>query len=415
MESSPFSAGMSIANNNDVMEKKKLKTVLIVDDEKSFLLSLLQGLEAYAADFEAITAPNGKVAVETLQTRSVDLVVTDLKMPELDGFGLLASMSKSHPHLPVMVMSAYCTPEIKARVNSLGAFEILEKPIDFQDFVDHIFAELHAVSKGYIHGITLPAFLQLVEMERKTCTLSIASQGKKGFLYFLEGVLIDADNGVALHEAAALDMACWSDPSIEIDSFCKQKDRNITSSLSFILLEAYRLQDEKRLAPGDPPAVPVQTKEGGNGSKTRGTLPQETPGAARGEHQPVSGTTTKERKMATTREILSELSKLDNIEAVCLVARDGFLLDSIARSGIDREMIGAIASSGFGASDSMGRQLDKGTMLISMIEFEKGPVLLAPIGEDAFLVIVADKEANLGMIRLKLKKHSHELALAAAI
>ena len=60
---------------------------------------------------------------------------------------------------------------------------------------------------------------------------------------------------------------------------------------------------------------------------------------------------------------------------------------------------------------SMGRQLDKGPMLISMIEFEKGPVMLAPIGEDAFLVIVADKDANLGMIRLKLKKHSHELAL----
>jgi predicted regulator of Ras-like GTPase activity (Roadblock/LC7/MglB family) len=64
----------------------------------------------------------------------------------------------------------------------------------------------------------------------------------------------------------------------------------------------------------------------------------------------------------------------------------------------------------------MGRQLDKGTMMISMIEFDRGPVLLAPIGEEAFLVIVADKEANhLGMIRLKLKKHSHELALAAAI
>jgi predicted regulator of Ras-like GTPase activity (Roadblock/LC7/MglB family)/CheY-like chemotaxis protein len=397
------------------MEKGKLKTVLIVDDEKSFLLSLLQGLEAYASDFEAITAPNGKAAVETLQARSVDLVVTDLKMPELDGFGLLASMSKNHPHLPVVVMSAYCTPEIKTRLNSLGAFKILEKPIDFQDFVEHIFAELHAVSKGYINGITLPAFLQLVEMERKTCTLSIGSHGKKGFLYFQEGVLIDADNGVDKHEKAALDIVCWSDPAIEIDSFCTQKDRNITSSLGFIILEGYRLQDEKRKSTEAPFAAPVQAREGGNGSNPRTTLPKEAPGAGRSERQPSSGTTKKEKNMATTREILSELSKLENIEAVCLVARDGFLLDSIARSGIDREMIGAIASSGFGASDSMGRQLDKGTMLISMIEFEKGPVLLAPIGGDAFLVIVADKEANLGMIRLKLKKHSHELALAAAI
>ncbi|OGW33690.1 MAG: hypothetical protein A2X59_07005 [Nitrospirae bacterium GWC2_42_7] len=119
--------------------------------------------------------------------------------------------------------------------------------------------------------------------------------------------------------------------------------------------------------------------------------------------------------MATTKEILNELAKLQNVDAVCLVARDGFLLDSIARTGIDTEMISAIASSGFGASESMGRQLGKGDMIISMVEFEKGPVMFSPIGDDAFLVIIADKEANLGMIRLKLKKHSGELLIAAAI
>jgi predicted regulator of Ras-like GTPase activity (Roadblock/LC7/MglB family) len=54
-------------------------------------------------------------------------------------------------------------------------------------------------------------------------------------------------------------------------------------------------------------------------------------------------------------------------------------------------------------------------MAISMIEFERGPVMLSPIGDSAFLVIIADKEANLGMIRLKLKKHSGELLAAAAI
>ena len=123
----------------------------------------------------------------------------------------------------------------------------------------------------------------------------------------------------------------------------------------------------------------------------------------------------REDKMATTKEILNELAKIQSVDAVCLVARDGFLLDSIARTGIDTEMIGAIASSGFGASESMGRQLGKGTMTISMIEFEKGPVMLSPVGDDAFLVIIADKDANLGMIRLKLKKHCGELAVAAAI
>ncbi|MBI5632550.1 MAG: response regulator [Nitrospirae bacterium] len=394
-----------------------MKNVLIVDDEKSFLLSLLQGLDAYAADFNTLTAQNGRVAVDVLSSTKVDLVVSDLKMPEMDGFGLLAHMSKKHPNIPVIMMSAYCTPEIKARLKSLGAFTILEKPIDFQEFVDHIFAELNAVSKGYIQGITLPAFLQLVEMEKKTCTLRIGSHGRKGFLYFQEGVLIDADNGIDEHEKAALDMVCWDDPEIEIESICRRKTRNIQSPLTYILMEGYRLRDEKMKAAEAQTSIHAQAKEVGPDSVDFGTFLKEINAeeAAGSDNKEKTEAVTKEDKMATTKEILNELAKIQSVDAVCLVARDGFLLDSIARTGIDTEMIGAIASSGFGASESMGRQLGKGNMAISMIEFEKGPVMLSPVGDDAFLVIIADKDANLGMIRLKLKKHCGELAVAAAI
>ena len=91
-------------------------------------------------------------------------------------------------------MTAYCTPEIKARLNT-GLLQGARKTPGFQDLVDHIFAELMRTRKA-TSGITLPAFLQLVEMERKTCTLKIRSHGRKGYLYFLEGDLMDADNGV---------------------------------------------------------------------------------------------------------------------------------------------------------------------------------------------------------------------------
>ncbi|MCA1764902.1 MAG: roadblock/LC7 domain-containing protein [Desulfobulbaceae bacterium] len=98
-----------------------------------------------------------------------------------------------------------------------------------------------------------------------------------------------------------------------------------------------------------------------------------------------------------------------------MVGRDGFLLDSIAIAGIDTEMIGAIASSGFGASESMGTQLGKGALNMSMIEYNDGPVMLSPVGADAFLVVVAEKDANLGMIRLKIKKHTSQIVESAAI
>jgi len=123
----------------------------------------------------------------------------------------------------------------------------------------------------------------------------------------------------------------------------------------------------------------------------------------------------KEDDMADLKTVLAEFTNIPGVNTACLVGRDGFLLDSIAMAGIDTEMIGAIASSGFGASESMGNQLGKGALSMSMIEFKEGPVMLSPIGEDAFLVVVAEKDANLGMIRLKIKKHSAEIVQSAAI
>ena len=125
--------------------------------------------------------------------------------------------------------------------------------------------------------------------------------------------------------------------------------------------------------------------------------------------------TKEEEKMGTLQELLTEFTNIPGVNTACLVGRDGFLLDSVTIAGTDAETIGAIASSGFGASESMGNQLDKGIMAMSMIEYDNGPVMLAPVGSDAFLVIVADKNSNLGMIRLKIKKHAGEIATAAAI
>lgn len=85
-------------------------------------------------------------------------------------------------------------------------------------------------------------------------------------------------------------------------------------------------------------------------------------------------------------------------------------LESIAEA-VDT-MIGAIASGGFGASESMGWEIDRGGIEMVMIEYENGPVIFSPIGDDAFIVVVAERGSNLGLIRVKIKKHSKELMIA---
>jgi predicted regulator of Ras-like GTPase activity (Roadblock/LC7/MglB family) len=54
-------------------------------------------------------------------------------------------------------------------------------------------------------------------------------------------------------------------------------------------------------------------------------------------------------------------------------------------------------------------------MTMSMIEYEKGPVMLTPVGDDGFLAIVGESSAQLGMVRLKVRKHTADLASAVAI
>jgi YesN/AraC family two-component response regulator len=112
--------------------------ILLVDDETPFLNSLVEGLRIYAGNLNIITAENGKKAMEILKTIAVDLVITDLKMPVMDGFELLEYLKTERPGTRVMVMSMLDSPEIQARLKGLGVNQFIEKPIDFRAIINKI-------------------------------------------------------------------------------------------------------------------------------------------------------------------------------------------------------------------------------------------------------------------------------------
>ena len=116
--------------------------VLIVDDEEGFVLSLADGLSAYRKYFNLRTAPNGAEAVKILKLSPIDLVITDLSMPKMDGFELLAYMNRNYPKIPVILMTAYGTPKIEEIVSNMGIFRYLEKPLDINAIADNIFDAL---------------------------------------------------------------------------------------------------------------------------------------------------------------------------------------------------------------------------------------------------------------------------------
>jgi DNA-binding response OmpR family regulator len=222
-----------------------MKNVLIVDDEKGFLLSLSDGLKSYSDEFKVLIAFNGKEAVKILNSTKIDLVVTDLRMPEMDGFQLLAYLTRHFSDIQAVVMTAFGTPEMEAKLSTMGVTQYLEKPLDFDVLADNI--RKHVArddSKGHIKGITLGTFLQFLEMEKKTCTLTVTSNELIGSLYFLEGELINAKTETSEGEQAAYEIISWDETEIEINYSCKNKTKIITSPLAFVLMESCKIKDE---------------------------------------------------------------------------------------------------------------------------------------------------------------------------
>src|SRR5512143_2272084 len=79
------------------------------------------------AGYDVVTAANGSEALLHM-SREVNMVITDLKMPVLDGMGLLRKLSADYPDVPVVMITAHGSVENAVEAVKLGAFDYLEKP-----------------------------------------------------------------------------------------------------------------------------------------------------------------------------------------------------------------------------------------------------------------------------------------------
>jgi len=108
-----------------------MANVLIVDDEQSYrqLLSLV-----FESDGHTIrTAMNGRAALELLQTEPADIIISDVKMPDMDGIELLRSVRETQPDLGVVLMTAFASVETAREAFKLGADDFIQKPFDVEE------------------------------------------------------------------------------------------------------------------------------------------------------------------------------------------------------------------------------------------------------------------------------------------
>ena len=105
--------------------------VLVVDDERNIQLTLSRALSM--AGYAVETAAGGREALEKIAALPVDVVVMDVRMPDLDGLAVLEKAREMRPDLPVLIMSGHGSIETVRSAFKLGAFDYLEKPITERD------------------------------------------------------------------------------------------------------------------------------------------------------------------------------------------------------------------------------------------------------------------------------------------
>lgn len=115
---------------------EQLRRILVVDDEENARIALAKILTREG--YDVVSAGNGYEALNYLRGREVELIITDINMPEMNGLSFLRELNRSHPASNVIMITAFGEVESYIEAMNLGAFEYINKPVKIDELKEII-------------------------------------------------------------------------------------------------------------------------------------------------------------------------------------------------------------------------------------------------------------------------------------
>ncbi len=129
-------------------------TVFIAEDSKPILRNIRALLESSELDVRVVaTAYNGEEALDYLRQHAVDILLTDIRMPKLDGLALIEQAKQLHPHLKVLLISSYSDFEYTRKALNLQVFDYLLKPVERPQLVEVMERMIGQLQKEQLGGL----------------------------------------------------------------------------------------------------------------------------------------------------------------------------------------------------------------------------------------------------------------------
>lgn len=173
------------------MESKK--SVLVVDDDIS-ITSILENYLLFK-DVDVITVNSAFEAIEKVKSQVFDLILTDVNMPNINGFELLLWLKKNQVKSHVVIMTAQSNEKAKEVYHNYGIVKYLSKPLELSKLLELIQQIDKSGFESNISEITLFDYIQIMSLTKKTTALSVEEPFSdiQAYLYFKNGEIVEAE------------------------------------------------------------------------------------------------------------------------------------------------------------------------------------------------------------------------------
>ncbi|MBW2058352.1 MAG: response regulator [Deltaproteobacteria bacterium] len=339
---------------------QSLKKVLIVDDEETLTWSMSKSLSRDRDKYTILIANTGREALEILEKNEVGLVITDIRLPDINGLDLLTTIKNDYPDTKVIIMTAYGSSDIQKEANKRGSLYYIEKPFEIVD-IRKLILDILWKKRGFegnVFDLQLTDIIQLNCLCRITAALKVKRGEQEGVIYFSDGEIVHAECDGQIGKEALHRILKWREGKFDHERAITPPQQTIFQSWEHLLVEGMRNRDEQSSS-----ASPAPEMEPGLDSPPEGDQ--------RALHAEAEDHESDEKPM---EEAVRSIIRVAGCEGTLIVSEDGMVLaqrdiKNAAKEGVMVAFLGVL-------SNRMSRVLGTGELQSILVGRKKKKAIL---------------------------------------
>jgi len=395
-------------------------TIVLVDDEEVLVDSLTAQLSALRPRLRIHATTSPHEAELFVRRHQPDVLVSDVRMPEMSGVDLVAAVRAIRPTLPIIFMTAFSIQEAQVQANKLTALTFLEKPFSAEALATRIDELCRRQSEGSFSGAisvdTLSDVVQLYMLSNTRGMLEVQHREDRGCIWIDRGSVVHAECGALRGAEAFYRVLGWRGGSFALHSGVAAEMRTIHDSATALMLESCRRRDEAEADAGWGALGEEPRTEPRWSWQPPPMISEEPREDARVLNLDCGTPKGMENHMSNARESLAKLNEIDGFIGAALVdSESGMMLGAEGGGALNLEIAAAGNTEVVRAKRKVAKALNlRDDIEDILISLGKQYHVIRPLRSKpgVFFYLAVDRaRANLAMARLKLADVEKDLVI----